>query len=167
MAMLPAWTPLWNEYPDYIWFTSDEVKRLIGGKVNAAWITNTCAVRLSRTLNYNDLKLPAGFPDLNYVKGADGLRYCYRVREIRRWLMVKIGRPQFDHHKQVNTPFDKGLLAGKKGSSDLTSISPTRPAISTCGTGGFFRASTGCRATTGPRPRGFGSGRPMALERRP
>jgi hypothetical protein len=115
MALLTAWTPLWNEYPDYINYTSDEVRQMIGGQVNAAWLTNTCAIRLSRTLNYNKLPLPGNFSGMNYVLGADGLRYCYRVREIRSWLMVKIGRPQFDHHKKVDASFDKALLAGQKG----------------------------------------------------
>ena len=115
MAQLPAWSPLWNEYPDYLGYTSEEVRRMIGGQVNAAWLTNTCAIRLSRTLNYNDLKLPASFPDFHYVLGADGLRYCYRVREIRRWLMHKIGKPQFEKKKKVNEPFDKAQLASLKG----------------------------------------------------
>ncbi len=115
MAQLPAWTPLWEEYPDYINFTSLQVKEMIGGNVNIPMITNTCAVRLSRTLNYNNLELPAGFPDLNYEKGADGKRYCYRVREIRTWMIHKIGKPQFEIKKKVDEDFDKTTLSAKKG----------------------------------------------------
>lgn len=115
MANLAAWGPLWNEYPDYINYTSQQVKEMIGGDVNIPMITNTCAVRLSRTLNYNHHPLPAGFPDLNYQKGADGLRYCYRVREIRKWLMFKIGKPEFDITKKADADFDKTALAGMKG----------------------------------------------------
>jgi hypothetical protein len=115
MAQLPAWTPLWDEYPDYINFSSPAVKQMIGGSVNSAMITNTCAVRLSRTLNYNQLKLPGNFPDLNYVKGADGLRYAYRVREIRRWMISKLGQPKFDKKKSEGDSFDKALLKDLKG----------------------------------------------------
>jgi hypothetical protein len=106
---------LWNEYPDYINFSSEEAKRWIGGQVDAAWLTNTCALRLSRTLNYNDLQLPAKFPDFHYVLGADGMRYCYRVRELRRWLDYKIGKPQFEKKKKAGDAFDKTQLAGMKG----------------------------------------------------
>src|SRR5687768_6672602 len=100
MAQLPAWTPLWNEYLDYKDYPSAVVKQMIGGQVDSTMITNTCAVRLSRTLNYNNLKLPGNYPNLNYVKGADGLRYAYRVREIRRWMISKLGQPKFDQKKK-------------------------------------------------------------------
>jgi hypothetical protein len=115
MAQLPAWTPLWDEYPDYINFASVAVKQMIGGQVDSAMITNTCAVRLSRTLNYNNLKLPGNFPKLNYVTGADGLRYAYRVREIRRWMISKLGLPKFEQKKKLGDPFDKALIKDTKG----------------------------------------------------
>lgn len=115
MAQLPSWTPLWDEYPDYKDYASAVVKQMIGGQVNSPMITNTCAVRLSRTLNYNNLKLPGNFPDLNYVKGADGLRYAYRVREIRRWLISKLGQPKFEQKKKEGDPFDKTLIKDTKG----------------------------------------------------
>ena len=52
------YAPLWIKYPDYIFYTSERVKTLIGGSVDAAGIKNTCAVRLSRTLNENGIRLP-------------------------------------------------------------------------------------------------------------
>jgi hypothetical protein len=44
------------------------------------------------------------------------MRYCYRVREIRRWLISKIGQPQLDFKKKQGEDFDKKRrLEGNKG----------------------------------------------------
>ena len=45
----PKFQDLWDNYPD---MDGDYVKQMIGGQVNADWITNTCAIRTSRALNY-------------------------------------------------------------------------------------------------------------------
>lgn len=70
----------------------DEVKALIGGKVNAEWVTNTCAIRMSRTLNYSGVKIPRN-AGLSVVSGADKLWYAYRVRELCSWLKKELGKP--------------------------------------------------------------------------
>lgn len=116
MATLHSYSALWQEYPDYINYPdSAEVKRLIGGAVNADWITNTCAVRLSRTLNYNGIAVPGAFAGLKTVKGADGKRYGFRVREMRAWLDFSLGVPVFSLTKKTGEPFDKGTLATYQG----------------------------------------------------
>ncbi|RLJ76647.1 T6SS effector amidase Tae4 family protein [Pedobacter alluvionis] len=46
---LPAFNDLRTNYPTT---SSDLVKATIGGAVNAAYITNTCVVRMSRAFNY-------------------------------------------------------------------------------------------------------------------
>jgi hypothetical protein len=110
------WSELWQEYPDYINYPdSAEVKQSIGGNVDASWITNTCAIRLSATLNANGVPVPSGFPGLATVKGGDGKRYAIRVREMRKWLEHKLGKPDFDHKKKAGAAFDKSPLGAMKG----------------------------------------------------
>lgn len=46
---LPSFTDLRINYPTT---SSELVKATIGGAVNAAYITNTCVVRMSRAFNY-------------------------------------------------------------------------------------------------------------------
>ena len=116
MSKLHKWAPLWAEYPDYINFPdSGEVKKAIGGGVSADWITNTCAIRLSRALNYNGFAVPANFPGLLTIKGADGKRYALRVREMRGWLEHQLGKPEFDEKKKVGAAFDRSKLASMSG----------------------------------------------------
>ena len=114
-SKLPGWSPLWNEYPDYIWYTSEEVKKDIGGSVNAKWITNTCAIRLSRTLNYNKIPVPRKFSGLHTLAGSDKKRYAFRVQEMQRWLVFTLGKPNFEIKKKEGKVFDKTRLNKLKG----------------------------------------------------
>ena len=110
------WSDLWEWYPDYIVYPlSIQVKKEIGGAVNASWITNTCAIRLSRTLNYNGAQVPGNFNGMSTVRGGDKLNYAFRVREMRKWLSYKLGTPDFDLEKQAGKKFDKKDLSSKLG----------------------------------------------------
>ncbi len=115
MRRLGAFSPLWREYPDYRTFPdSARVKRDIGGSVDQKHLVNTCAIRLSRALNYNGVPLTRA----SYMvtkRGADGKRYAVRVREIRRWLFSVLGKPAFDLRKKEGVPFDKRTLAPFRG----------------------------------------------------
>ena len=114
--MKPTWSSFWAEYPDYGTYPdSDAVKKEIGGAVDAAYIANTCAVRLSRGLNYSGAPLPAQFAGLLTVKGGDGKRYALRVAEMRKWLPQVLGKPDFDHTKKEGEAFAKSTLASMKG----------------------------------------------------
>lgn len=116
MAQLHGYSALWNEYPDYLNYPdSKEVKAMIGGNVNADWITNTCAVRLSRALNYNGAPVPSNFAGLKTVKGGDGKRYGFRVREMNKWLTFALGKPDFDHKKKRGDAFSKDTIVAMKG----------------------------------------------------
>ena len=116
MATLPSYDTLWNVYPDYINYPDpQQVKDLVGGNVNAVWITNTCAIRMSRALNYSGIPLPSSFHGLNTVKGGDGKRYAYRVREIQPWLEATLGKPAFITKKKDGAVFDKSTIASLKG----------------------------------------------------
>jgi hypothetical protein len=114
--MKPSWSKFWLEYPDYGTYPdSAVVKKEIGGSVDAAYINNTCAVRLSRGLNYSGLAVPGNFAGLMVVKGADAKFYALRVAEMRKWLPTVLGTPDFDHSKKSGTAFDKSKIASSKG----------------------------------------------------
>lgn len=117
MADLPSFMKLKEEYLDYVNYTSSQVLDKIGGKVKINDFQNTCAVRLSRTLNYNSLELPkpGEFDGLNVVSGNDKKWYAYRVREIRKWLMGRLSAPKFDLSKQAGDAFDKKNISQYKG----------------------------------------------------
>jgi hypothetical protein len=116
MANLHSYSALWDAYPDYGNYpTPESVKTLVGGDVDDDWIKNTCAIRLSRTLNYNGLPIPATFAGLHTVKGGDGKRYAFRVRELHGWLDHVLGDPDFDVTKKQGDAFDKTQLASLKG----------------------------------------------------
>jgi hypothetical protein len=113
---LPSYDTLWINYPDYMTYPdSDEVKELIGGDVNAGWITNTCAVRMSRALNGSGILVPNGFKGLLTVAGADRRRYALRVREMRVWFASTLVTPDFDLRKNAHAAFDKSAIADMKG----------------------------------------------------
>ncbi len=116
MASLPSYTILRNNYLDYINYPDPQVvKELIGGNVNAVWITNTCTIRMSRALNYSGIPVPQNFHGLETVKGGDGKRYAYRVREMRTWLAATLNKPVFDIKKTAGTVFNKSEIASVKG----------------------------------------------------
>src|SRR6516225_4829960 len=97
MATLPAYDAIWNVYRDYVNYPDpQDVKDMIGGAVNADWITNTCAIRMSRALNYIGVSVPVHFKGMSTVKGGDGKRYAFRVREMRKWLDVTLSKADFD-----------------------------------------------------------------------
>lgn len=114
--MKPTWTKFWAEYPDYTNFPdSDAVKKSVGGEVDAAWVVNTCAVRMSRGLNESGVPVPAKFAGLLTLKGGDGKRYALRVAEVRKWLPSALGAADFDLRKKAGVVFDQTSLAAFKG----------------------------------------------------
>jgi hypothetical protein len=90
MDRLPSFDALWNNYPNG---GPDEVKKLIGGHVNATWIDNTCVIRMSRALNYSGWRIHAD-SGLHCISGKDGYLYGYRVSEFRRYMEHHFGPPQ-------------------------------------------------------------------------
>jgi hypothetical protein len=74
----------------------ESAKQTIGGKVDADWITNTCAVRLSRALNYGGLAIPKDQPGLDVISGGDKKWYSYRMRQLGKFLETKIGSPSIE-----------------------------------------------------------------------
>jgi hypothetical protein len=91
---MPATTKLanfqsmWDAYP---LGAADAVKAQIGGAVNADWVTNTCVVRLSRSLDCAGFPIPSGHPGLYTLRGGDGKSYALRVQELKAYFRTVYG----------------------------------------------------------------------------
>jgi hypothetical protein len=109
---LGAFQRLWAEYASG---PSEEVKARIGGAVNAAWIGNTCVVRVSRSLNYAGFPVPEGYPGLTTVKGGDGQRYGIRVTEFKAYLDREYGPPQVTHAYERQGGAVPAEIKGRQG----------------------------------------------------
>ena len=88
--IIPNFSALWRNYPRG---DASTVKRKIGGNVNLGWVTNTCVIRISRALNYSGAPIPRNIPGLSTIRGGDGKRYAYRVREFHRFLVNHVRPP--------------------------------------------------------------------------
>ena len=108
MAGLPLFDQLLKYYPQA---SPDAVKKAIGGKVDADWITNTCTIRLSRAFNYAGVAVPRNFSGMKVISGADMKYYAYRVREMKQWLKFRFGKSDLDGAK----PVDRKAFVDKKG----------------------------------------------------
>ncbi len=116
MISLPSFDVFWQAYPDYLYSPdSKAVKADIGGAVDAAWIANTCAIRMSRGLNYAGVSVPYGFNGMKTVKGSDGKRYAFRVQEMRKWFAARFPKPTVDLKKAAGTGADLSTLASLRG----------------------------------------------------
>jgi len=105
---IPPFAALSANYPNG---TDARIRQRIGGHVDAAWIDHTCAVRLSRALNYSGVPVPAGFAGMKVVRGGDGKNYAYQVRGMGPWLEAAFGAPQI----RAVRPVDRRRFLGKKG----------------------------------------------------
>ena len=90
-SKLPPYSALKKHFPA---LAADKVKALIGGNVDADYITNCCAIRMSRALNGAGAPIPKSYPGMLTVSGADGKRYALRVKELRVYLRATYGAPQ-------------------------------------------------------------------------
>ena len=105
---------MWQAYPNPDG-TAEEAKKTIGGNADVAWITNTCVLRVSRSFNYAGHPIPRGYPGLETLPGADGLRYAYRVEEFRRYLLAEYGAPDLAHEgREPSAPMPDDLR-GRRG----------------------------------------------------
>lgn len=109
MKEIPDFQKLWDSYASG---DAAEVKKQIGGQVDRDWITNTCTIRISRSFNYAGSEIPVSytfknksFPErLNTVKGGDGKRYAYRVKEFKKYLIEVFGQPTVSAHNPGGIP---------------------------------------------------------------
>ena len=103
---LPSFDSMRSNYPTG---SSEDAKKLIGGKVNMDWIRNTCAIRMSRVLNYTGYEIPKNTP--RTVSGGDKKRYFFRIRNLRTYIESNFGRPLY----YDKPPFDFEELSKLKG----------------------------------------------------
>ena len=105
-ADLPAFATMRNAFPAG---DLDEVKKKIGGKVSYDWIKNTCAIRISRVLNYSGFPIP--FEKDQTISGADKMWYYYRISKLRPFIESTFGKPDLTFTK----PYDMTELSKYKG----------------------------------------------------
>jgi hypothetical protein len=94
MAVFPKFKTLCDNYP---MGSAIEVKHLIGGRVDADWVANTCAIRLSRAFNYAGAPIPYS---KETISGSDGRWYIFRVRVMDTYLRATYDDPDLTVKKQ-------------------------------------------------------------------
>lgn len=127
IKMIPDFNSLWNYHPRSQWDHIDEiraakeVKKTIGGKVDADWIPNTCAIRISRAFNYSGYEIkklktvqPDGKERWETVSGADKKWYMLRVDTFLSHILTKdFGKPDFKGYTEADFQGKKGLIVFK------------------------------------------------------
>jgi hypothetical protein len=111
---LTGFERMWNAYPAP-GGSAEDAKKMIGGAVNAKWITNTCVIRVARALNYAGHPIPQGFAGLTTIAGADGMRYAIRIEEFRKYLTHMYGPPAVSEIRKQLSPDVPPALAGQTG----------------------------------------------------
>ena len=100
---------------------ADEIKKVIGGKVNADWISNTCAIRMSRAFNYSGFVIPkiqtvqpGGKTRWETVTGADGKWHVLRVQTFLSHILQKeYGKPDIKASLPADFRGTKGIMLFK------------------------------------------------------
>jgi hypothetical protein len=110
---MPSFDDLDANYP----FISDP--QLVISEINPAYCDNpdyqnTCAMRVSKALNYAPGHELPKTPNLYTIKGTDGKRYAIRVREMKKYLEATYGAPTVLLATSEGK-IDSSKIAGKKG----------------------------------------------------
>jgi|GEM_PF-241709 len=90
---LPSFEDMAKNYPGSL--SSSGVYKLIGGKVyknhlsNPVTYSNSCALRLSRALNYSGAEIPHIYGQTG--SGSDGKWYFYKVSDLKNYLIDTYG----------------------------------------------------------------------------
>lgn len=124
---VPSWEKLTANYPQGE--SPDVLKKIFNG--DSAWITNTCATRMSYCLNKCGIKIPmikmAGYgstPDEETeqtIASKDNLRIIFRVRVLNNWIAKNFPKPTIVHSKKSDesdtaaTDAAIAAFANKKG----------------------------------------------------
>ena len=110
-ARLPSMRLLQLNYPHD--GGPDVPKKLIGGHVDAAWITDTCAIRMSRALNYSNFHIPGpGHSGMSVISGKDHMWYALNHAQLRDWIHQVAGPPQLHQRKPNINQADFSALKG-------------------------------------------------------
>lgn len=123
---LPSWNSFSSAYPkhaDTLYDSPGKMYNSVGGTVlslynsNPTSFGNTCALRVSKALNYSGITIPSG---TDRYQGADGKYYFLSAKALLAWMKKTFGTPTGGNHltgtqggtNGVNFP---SLLSGKKG----------------------------------------------------
>ena len=140
---LPSWNNFEAAYPkhnDPLYNTSQEMYTSVGGQVfslynsNPSLFQNTCALRISKALNYSGISVPAG-PDR--YQGSDGKYYFVSCAALFNWMKKTFGIPSGSNHLTGTQGGQNGqnfpsLLSSKKG---IYIMLPNFPGGCSTGTG--------------------------------
>jgi hypothetical protein len=97
----PSWDNVFKNYPKNSSGGDLDVSNvcaLIGGELSNSGITNACAIRVSRALNYSGITIPEIVGQTK--KGGDGKNYFLYASHLKNWLSKVLGPP--DIHKKVS-----------------------------------------------------------------
>jgi hypothetical protein len=117
----PSFSMMWQAFPDHTKYpTLRDLHTFIGGALaknidepGFGANGNTCAVRMSRALNYGNLPVSAKMVKslgIATMTGADGKLYIFRVRELKIYLRSALGVTP----SKVFKNFDQAFI-GKQG----------------------------------------------------
>lgn len=107
---MPTFEKLVSCYPQG---KAPEVKARLGGAINADWVTNTCAIRMSHTLNCAGKLIPQMGGES--IRSAAKLNYIFRVRQLAP-LMKKLFGPGITFKPASGSRgISVGKLTGRRG----------------------------------------------------
>jgi hypothetical protein len=123
---LPSFSDFETNYPkhsDPLYVTPSAMWNSVGGEAlnlynsNPALYKNTCALRVSKALNYSGVSITAG-PDR--YEGADGKYYFISCEALFKWMKKTFETPSGSNHLTgaqggVDGKKFEGLVTGKKG----------------------------------------------------
>jgi hypothetical protein len=116
-SRLPKIALLFEKFPSG---TVEEVADIIGGRVganirdpNQPEYKNTCAIRVSRALNYAGAPIDRTIFGVRTNTGGDNKSYVYAVRDMKVYLTEKYGRPETKPANATAADFagEKGIIA--------------------------------------------------------
>lgn len=123
---LPSWSLFQSAYPGHknpLYDTPEKMYQSVGGTVLAMYNSspgnyqNTCALRVSKALNYSGITIG---PGPGRFQGADGKYYFLGASTLAAWLKLTFGTPTGSNHLTgaqggAGGTYFPGLVSGKKG----------------------------------------------------
>jgi hypothetical protein len=101
----------------------EAILALIGHKKDAGWITNTCTIRMSYSLNNSGAKLDpmivAGLDQTKIIHDASSPSkrsdvYVITVEEFTKYMLRRYGRPQIAHSTSNGENLQQAVLADRQ-----------------------------------------------------
>lgn len=96
-----TWAEMLKNYPNSSFHTKDLYDEIGGGLPELysnnpnSW-ENSCAIRMSRALNYSGMKLKHAPSKGGNIKGDDGFNYWIRVKDLQKYLVDTLPKPNVD-----------------------------------------------------------------------